>query len=201
MKWFTLIHGFILCTCSFWSRLSLLLWLTLASPSPPLLPSLQATAQMEERLAELLSSSAPDKVCPLADGVLSFIHHQLIELSRDCLEKSREGLITSRYFYELQENLEKLLQDVSGAAVYSLSCKKPITTIRSVRPNFTRNLIVFLNININIRNISQPSQCTKQPNVLENKIYHGGVSEEWIYFNKYILMLTFQVFHMWNKMH
>uniref|UniRef100_A0A7N8XYF8 non-specific serine/threonine protein kinase n=1 Tax=Mastacembelus armatus TaxID=205130 RepID=A0A7N8XYF8_9TELE len=71
----------------------------------------KATAQMEERLAELLSSSAPEKVCPLADGVLSFIHHQLIELSRDCLEKSREGLITSRYFYELQENLEKLLQD------------------------------------------------------------------------------------------
>uniref|UniRef100_A0A3Q3KD12 non-specific serine/threonine protein kinase n=1 Tax=Monopterus albus TaxID=43700 RepID=A0A3Q3KD12_MONAL len=71
----------------------------------------KATAQMEERLAELLSSSAPEKVCPLADGVLSFIYHQLIELSRDCLEKSREGLITSRYFYELQENLEKLLQD------------------------------------------------------------------------------------------
>ncbi|XP_036067505.1 microtubule-associated serine/threonine-protein kinase 2 isoform X4 [Oryzias melastigma] len=71
----------------------------------------KATAQMEERLAELLASSAPEKVCPLADGVLSFIHHQLIELSRDCLEKSREDLITSRYFYELQENLEKLLQD------------------------------------------------------------------------------------------
>ncbi|KAM7409379.1 hypothetical protein PAMA_001045 [Pampus argenteus] len=71
----------------------------------------KATAQMEERLADLLCSSAPDKVCPLADGVLSFIHHQLIELSRDCLEKSRDGLITSRYFYELQENLEKLLQD------------------------------------------------------------------------------------------
>ncbi|XP_044055242.1 microtubule-associated serine/threonine-protein kinase 2 isoform X5 [Siniperca chuatsi] len=71
----------------------------------------KATAQMEERLADLLSSSAPDKICPLADGVLSFIHHQLIELSRDCLEKSRKDLITSRYFYELQENLEKLLQD------------------------------------------------------------------------------------------
>lgn len=89
----------------------------------PLLPSPQATAQMEERLAELLSSSAPDKVRPLADGVLSFIYHQLIELSRDCLEKSREGLITSRYFYELQENLEKLLQDVSPATAYSQPCK------------------------------------------------------------------------------
>ncbi|XP_051985741.1 microtubule-associated serine/threonine-protein kinase 2-like isoform X2 [Xyrauchen texanus] len=71
----------------------------------------KATAQMEERLAEFISSSAPDKVMPLADGVLSFIHHQVIELSRDCLDKSREGLITSRYFYELQENLEKLHQD------------------------------------------------------------------------------------------
>ncbi|XP_056115261.1 microtubule-associated serine/threonine-protein kinase 2 isoform X5 [Rhinichthys klamathensis goyatoka] len=71
----------------------------------------KATAQMEERLADFISSSAPDKVMPLADGVLSFIHHQVIELSRDCLDKSREGLITSRYFYELQENLEKLHQD------------------------------------------------------------------------------------------
>ncbi|KAG9350988.1 hypothetical protein JZ751_024877 [Albula glossodonta] len=71
----------------------------------------KATAQMEERLADFLLSSTPEKVMPLADGVLSFIHHQVIELSRDCLDKSREGLITSRYFYELQENLEKLLQD------------------------------------------------------------------------------------------
>ncbi|XP_058887446.1 microtubule-associated serine/threonine-protein kinase 2-like isoform X3 [Acipenser ruthenus] len=71
----------------------------------------KATAQMEEHLADFISSCAPEKVMPLADGVLSFIHHQVIELSRDCLDKSREGLITSRYFYELQENLEKLLQD------------------------------------------------------------------------------------------
>ncbi|XP_059426943.1 microtubule-associated serine/threonine-protein kinase 2 isoform X1 [Carassius carassius] len=71
----------------------------------------KATAQMEERLADFISSSAPDKVMPLADGVLSFIHHQVIELARDCLDKSHEGLITSRYFYELQENLEKLHQD------------------------------------------------------------------------------------------
>ncbi|MEQ2226160.1 Microtubule-associated serine/threonine-protein kinase 2 [Ilyodon furcidens] len=81
----------------------------------------KATAQMEERLAELLASSAPDKVRPLADGVLSFIYHQLIELSRDCLDKSREDLITSRYFYELQESLEKLLQDVSLTNLSSLS--------------------------------------------------------------------------------
>nr|XP_020639015.1 microtubule-associated serine/threonine-protein kinase 2 isoform X2 [Pogona vitticeps] len=71
----------------------------------------KATAQMEERLAEFIASSTPEKVLQIADGVLSFVHHQVIELARDCLDKSREGLITSRYFYELQENLEKLLQD------------------------------------------------------------------------------------------
>ncbi|XP_078187719.1 microtubule-associated serine/threonine-protein kinase 2 isoform X14 [Callithrix jacchus] len=71
----------------------------------------KATAQMEERLAEFISSNTPDSVLPLADGALSFIHHQVIEMARDCLDKSQSGLITSQYFYELQENLEKLLQD------------------------------------------------------------------------------------------
>ncbi|KAM7098635.1 microtubule-associated serine/threonine-protein kinase 2 isoform 3-T3 [Molossus nigricans] len=71
----------------------------------------KATAQMEERLAEFISCNTPDSVLPLADGALSFIHHQVIEMARDCLDKSRSGLITSQYFYELQENLEKLLQD------------------------------------------------------------------------------------------
>ncbi len=68
---------------------------------------------MEERLAEFIQNYSPENVLPLADGVLSFIHHQVAELSRDCLTKSREGLITSVYFCELQENLEKLLNDVS----------------------------------------------------------------------------------------
>ncbi|XP_064136838.1 microtubule-associated serine/threonine-protein kinase 1 [Loxodonta africana] len=71
----------------------------------------KATAQMEEKLREFARAYEPDSVLPLADGVLSFIHHQIIELARDCLAKSRDGLITTVYFYELQENLEKLLQD------------------------------------------------------------------------------------------
>uniref|UniRef100_A0A8C5HA03 non-specific serine/threonine protein kinase n=1 Tax=Gouania willdenowi TaxID=441366 RepID=A0A8C5HA03_GOUWI len=71
----------------------------------------KATAQMEERLSEFIQNYCPESVLPLADGVLSFILHQIAELSRDCLTKSREGLITSIYFCELQENLEKLLDD------------------------------------------------------------------------------------------
>lgn len=80
----------------------------------------QATAQMEGRLAEFIQAYSPESVLPLADGVLSFIHHQIAELARDCLAKAREGLITSVYFFELQENLEKLLHDVSFWQ--SLSC-------------------------------------------------------------------------------
>ncbi|XP_075446537.1 microtubule-associated serine/threonine-protein kinase 4 isoform X4 [Ascaphus truei] len=71
----------------------------------------KATAQMEERLQEIITSYSPDSVLPLADGVLSFTHHQIIELARDCLDKSHEGLITSRYFLELQQKLEKLLHE------------------------------------------------------------------------------------------
>ncbi|XP_059900370.1 microtubule-associated serine/threonine-protein kinase 1-like isoform X1 [Gadus macrocephalus] len=71
----------------------------------------KATAQMEGRLADFVVTFAPESVLPLADGVLSFIHHQIIELARDCLAKARDGLITTVYFFELQENLEKLLND------------------------------------------------------------------------------------------
>lgn len=75
--------------------------------------ALQATAQMEERLQDTITNFSPSSTLPLADGVLGFIHHQIIELARDCLAKSQGALITSRYFMELQEKLEKMLRDVS----------------------------------------------------------------------------------------
>ncbi|NWW96684.1 MAST4 kinase, partial [Rhynochetos jubatus] len=71
----------------------------------------KATAQMEERLQEIITHHSPENILPLADGVLSFTHHQITELARDCLDKSHQGLITSRYFLELQQKLDKLLQE------------------------------------------------------------------------------------------
>lgn len=71
----------------------------------------KATAQMEERIQEIIRSNSPETVLPLADGVLGFAHHQIIELARDCLEKSRLGLITSSYFCELTDKLERLAQE------------------------------------------------------------------------------------------
>lgn len=74
--------------------------------------SLQATAQMEEKIQEIIRCNSPESVLPLADGVLGFAHHQIIELARDCLEKSRLGHVTSSYFCELTDKLEKLVQEV-----------------------------------------------------------------------------------------
>ncbi|XP_044629613.2 microtubule-associated serine/threonine-protein kinase 3 isoform X7 [Equus asinus] len=71
----------------------------------------KATAQMEGRLQDFLAAFSPGARLALADGVLGFIHHQITELARDCLAKSREALVTSRYFLEMQEKLERLLQD------------------------------------------------------------------------------------------
>ena len=42
-------------------------------------------------------------------AIVRFVHHQTLEMARDCLQKSEDKLITSRYFYEMSENLEKLL--------------------------------------------------------------------------------------------
>uniref|UniRef100_A0A8C4DLM2 non-specific serine/threonine protein kinase n=1 Tax=Dicentrarchus labrax TaxID=13489 RepID=A0A8C4DLM2_DICLA len=71
----------------------------------------KATAQMEGQLLDIIAECSPGSALPLADGVLGFIQHQLVELARDCLDKSQKGLVTSRYFVELQEKLEKLLHE------------------------------------------------------------------------------------------
>lgn len=58
---------------------------------------------VDEKLKNLIKDSVP---------IIRFVHHQIIEMSRDCLQKSEDKLITSRYFYEMTENLEKLLSEV-----------------------------------------------------------------------------------------
>ena len=37
-----------------------------------------------------------------------------MKLAEDCLQKSKDKLLSSSYFYELSENLETLLADVSA---------------------------------------------------------------------------------------
>ena len=69
---------------------------------------------MEERLRQFVQSNARLDSDELeSDGTARFVHHQVVELARDCLHKSEDKLISSAYFFELSENLEKLLHDVS----------------------------------------------------------------------------------------
>lgn len=80
---------------------------------------------MEERLFEIITHCSPESSLPFADGVLGFIQHQLVELVRDCLDKSQRALVTSMYFAELQEKLEKLLHEVRALTAACHSKRVP----------------------------------------------------------------------------
>ena len=78
----------------------------------------QATQQMEEKLKTFIGENETlesiggcEKLSPDSIAVARFVHHQVIEMARDCLSKSQEKLISSRYFYEMSENLERLLSE------------------------------------------------------------------------------------------
>lgn len=77
----------------------------------------KATKQMEERLRNFITDnetlSTESEIPPDSVAIVRFVHHQTLEMARDCLQKSEDKLITSRYFYEMSENLEKLLTQVS----------------------------------------------------------------------------------------
>lgn len=68
---------------------------------------------MEERLNSFMSEYKTIESKDLdALPIIRFVHHQVIEMARDCLKKSEEKLITRRYFYEMSESLERLLIEV-----------------------------------------------------------------------------------------
>ncbi|CAG5132563.1 unnamed protein product, partial [Candidula unifasciata] len=71
----------------------------------------KATAQMEEKLKTFIDNNATLDLAQESDAVLCFLHYQVLELARDCLNKSMEKVVSKSYFYEMLDNLEKLLQD------------------------------------------------------------------------------------------
>lgn len=74
---------------------------------------LQATRQMEERMKSFINENKHIESDDLdALPIVRFVHHQVVEIARDCLKKSEEKLITRRYFYEMSESLERLLVEV-----------------------------------------------------------------------------------------
>ena len=74
----------------------------------------KATQQMEERLQQFINENKSLDIEENCDflPIIRFVHHQVLEMTRDFLHKSQNKLITSRYFYEMSENLERLLLEV-----------------------------------------------------------------------------------------
>uniref|UniRef100_A0AAG5DNK7 non-specific serine/threonine protein kinase n=1 Tax=Anopheles atroparvus TaxID=41427 RepID=A0AAG5DNK7_ANOAO len=71
----------------------------------------KATQQMEERLSHFINENKNiiNDSARNSQPIVRFVHHQVLEMARDCLHKSHAKLITSRYFYEMSDNLERLL--------------------------------------------------------------------------------------------
>lgn len=67
---------------------------------------------MQQNLNELFDEMSAENTVAWS-SVARFVHVQVLQLVRDCLEKAVSGLITCRYFLELSENLEKLVEKVS----------------------------------------------------------------------------------------
>ncbi|XP_034251530.1 microtubule-associated serine/threonine-protein kinase 3 isoform X2 [Thrips palmi] len=81
----------------------------------------KATQQMEERLKAFINETKVtegDCELHLKDlPILRFVLHQIVEMARDCLQKSEEKLISSRYFYDMSENLERLLSETKEKSI------------------------------------------------------------------------------------
>lgn len=72
----------------------------------------KATQQMEERLSHFLNenrNAVTGGSFRDSQPIVRFVLHQVVEMARDCLHRSHAKLITSRYFYEMSDNLERLL--------------------------------------------------------------------------------------------
>ncbi|KAK3912254.1 Microtubule-associated serine/threonine-protein kinase 2 [Frankliniella fusca] len=81
----------------------------------------KATQQMEERLKAFINETKVtegDCDLHLKDlPILRFVLHQIVEMARDCLQKSEEKLISSRYFYDMSENLERLHSETKEKSI------------------------------------------------------------------------------------
>nr|CDS33338.1 Microtubule-associated serine/threonine-protein kinase [Hymenolepis microstoma] len=81
----------------------------------------KAAAQMQDNLHRLCSEMEQEDTFSWT-AVARFMHKQVLELARDCLDKALAGLITCRYFFELTEKLEKLVSDTRDKSPESLAC-------------------------------------------------------------------------------
>jgi hypothetical protein len=84
----------------------------------------KAQVQMEERLIQFIDTyKSIDTFDYCSDGSARFIHNQIVQLARDCLDRSMHHSMTTFYFNEMTENLERLVinsQDKCPQVVFDL---------------------------------------------------------------------------------
>ncbi|GMT14095.1 hypothetical protein PFISCL1PPCAC_5392 [Pristionchus fissidentatus] len=49
----------------------------------------------------------------IADGATRFLHHQLVEIASDCVQRSRDDTITCSYFCEMSQRLDETLNEAT----------------------------------------------------------------------------------------
>jgi serine/threonine protein kinase len=62
-------------------------------------------------VTETLMQADPQLLILLADGATRFLHHQICEVAADCLQKSRDDLLTCAYFCDMSNRLEETLSE------------------------------------------------------------------------------------------
>ncbi len=83
---------------------------TAASTSGDASPVAKRLSRMES--VEATGGGDPAVLRLIGDGATRFLHHQIVEMAADCLQRSREDLITSIYFCDMSQGLEDTLMEV-----------------------------------------------------------------------------------------
>lgn len=78
----------------------------------------KAQAQMDDRLTNFINEHKNSSTCSNrnrdSQPIVRFVTNQVVEIARDCLHKSHsKQLLTSRYFCEMSENLQRLLVETN----------------------------------------------------------------------------------------
>lgn len=75
---------------------------------------LQAVSQMDEKLKAFITENQATPEESETNGVICFVHKQILHLAQDVLDKSQDNMLSSLYFHELSENLGILSTEVSS---------------------------------------------------------------------------------------
>ncbi|KAE9555227.1 hypothetical protein FO519_001577 [Halicephalobus sp. NKZ332] len=73
-----------------------------------------AGASAAVTVTETLMQADPQLLVLLADGATRFLHHQICEVAADCLQKSRDDVLTCGYFCDMSNRLEETLTETQG---------------------------------------------------------------------------------------